>query len=147
MHGWSYTKHKLMFDDRSAHMNWCVHNDIYTCWVHVFFYFVKNVFVFFFNDDQWVCRFITWFYSFPHDRYWNHRKMTYQSRSSRLKSLPHHDDSIYWSAHDTFSNVTDHTRPISRQSVGHHRNYIDPWDLENYAYIQRCVFSVNLKKT
>lgn len=66
-------------------------------------------------------------------------KMTYQSRSSRIKSLARNDDSIYWSAIDTFSsNVTDVTRSSSRQSFSaHSRNYIDPWDLENYAYIQR----------
>lgn len=64
--------------------------------------------------------------------------MTYQSRSSRIKSLARNDDSIYWSTIDSFSNVTDVTRSSSRQSTRtHSRNYIDPWDLENYAYIQR----------
>lgn len=64
--------------------------------------------------------------------------MNYQSRSSRLKSLTRNDDSLYWSAIDTFSNVTDATRSSSRQSISAlSRNYIDPWDLENYAYIQR----------
>ncbi|XP_055314309.1 uncharacterized protein LOC129575234 [Sitodiplosis mosellana] len=64
--------------------------------------------------------------------------MTYQSRSSRIKSLARNEhDSIYWSAIDTFSNVTDVTRSSSRQSISAlSRNYIDPWDLENYAYIQ-----------
>ncbi|XP_031630271.1 uncharacterized protein LOC116345215 [Contarinia nasturtii] len=62
-----------------------------------------------------------------------------QSRSSRIKSLPRNDDSIYCSAIDTLSNsnVTDMTRSSSRQSVSaHSRNYIDPWDLENYDYIR-----------
>lgn len=64
--------------------------------------------------------------------------MSYQSRSSRIKSLARHDDSIYRSTIDSFSNVTDATRSSSRQSIrAHSRNYIDPWDLENYAYIQR----------
>lgn len=71
-----------------------------------------------------------------------HHNMTYQSRSSRIKSLARNEpDSIYWSAIDTFSNVTDVTRSSSRQSISaHSRNYIDPWDLENYAYIQRYCF-------
>lgn len=64
--------------------------------------------------------------------------MNYRSRTSRIKSLAHtNNDSIYWSAIDTFSNVTDPTRSVSRQSLSASRNYIDPWDLENYAYIQR----------
>lgn len=66
-------------------------------------------------------------------------KMNYQSRSSRIKSMPRNDDSIYCSAIDSFSNsnVTDMTRSSSRQSISaHSRNYIDPWDLENYDYIR-----------
>lgn len=65
--------------------------------------------------------------------------MTY--RTSRRTSMTHHDpDSIYWSAMDSFSAENDRMRPISRQSISlNSRNYIDPWDLENYAYLQRCV--------
>lgn len=63
--------------------------------------------------------------------------MSYQSRSTRIKSLARNDD-LYWSTIDSYSNVTDVTRSSSRQSTrAHSRNYIDPWDLENYAYIQR----------
>lgn len=64
--------------------------------------------------------------------------MSYQSRSSRIKSLARNESAIYWPATDSFSNGTDMTRSSSRLSIGaHSRNYIDPWDLENYAYIQR----------
>lgn len=70
--------------------------------------------------------------------------MTYRSRSSRMPALSHHDtDSIYWTAFDTYAHgrgATGDLRPrsVSRQSASiNSRNYIDPWDLENYAYIQR----------
>lgn len=63
--------------------------------------------------------------------------MTY--RTSRRPSLSHHDaDSIYWSAMDSFSSEPERMRPMSRQSISlNSRHYIDPWDLENYAYLQR----------
>lgn len=64
--------------------------------------------------------------------------MAFQSRCSRIKSMSHNSSSVYWPTNDTFSNVTNTVRPISRQSVERaSRQYIDPWDLENYAYIQR----------
>lgn len=72
------------------------------------------------------------------------QKMTYRSRTSRMPAaLSHHDtDSIYWTAFDTFAHGGGATelrpRSVSRQSANiNSRNYIDPWDLENYAYIQR----------
>lgn len=68
--------------------------------------------------------------------------MTYRSRSLCLPTLAHHDDSIYWTAFDTYAHgggaIELRPRSVSRQSTSiNSRNYIDPWDLENYAYIQR----------
>lgn len=65
--------------------------------------------------------------------------MTYRSRTSLMPSVPMNDgESFYWSAFDSFTNGMEHARPMSRQSTSiNSRNYIDPWDLENYAYIQR----------
>lgn len=74
--------------------------------------------------------------------------MTYRSRSSRLPTLSHHDTDTYvYDTFDTYAHgggggggATAEMRPrsVSRQSASiNSRNYIDPWDLENYAYIQR----------
>lgn len=62
--------------------------------------------------------------------------MAYQSRSTRIKALAQTGPTMYW---PTFS------RPPSRQSADiNSRHYIDPWDLENYAYIQRWEMSTML---
>lgn len=66
--------------------------------------------------------------------------MTYYSRGARLPALSQHNaESIYWSAFDDTPHVVKHSRSRSRRSSLSSRQYIDPWDLENYAYIQRHV--------
>lgn len=67
--------------------------------------------------------------------------MTYQRRTTKTPSMSNHEsDFIYWTTVDTMPQrrTREARRPVSRraESVGS-RNYIDPWDLENYAYIQR----------
>lgn len=50
-------------------------------------------------------------------------------------SSPHLTDSIYYTAMDFDSEYSDSTRPLTTTTRKHSRNYIDPWDLENYVYV------------
>lgn len=44
-------------------------------------------------------------------------------------------ESIYYPSHETGSTIS----TMTKQSLLKSRNYIDPWDMENYVYIQRYV--------
>lgn len=83
--------------------------------------------------------------------------MAYRSRGSRLPALSKHNaESIYWSAFDDIPHIINPPRSRRSSNINstNSRHYIDPWDLENYAYIQRflqnnfpvfCFFLTNFK--
>lgn len=58
----------------------------------------------------------------------------HSSYDSHSHSTPHQNDSIYYTAMDFDSEYSDSTRPLTTPTE-HSRNYIDPWDLENYVYV------------